>query len=58
MNQLTKISWILGSLLLGVSAVLMSDRSRGANAQRRREEHPIEELAESLKQAWAGHHIP
>jgi hypothetical protein len=50
-----KFSWIFGSLLLGISAVLMCDRSR---TMRRRRDRPVEQMAESLKQAWAGHHIP
>lgn len=58
MNNLQRVSWILGAVLLGASAVILFQRSEESRGQRRRinEEHPVEELAEELKAAWAGYH--
>jgi hypothetical protein len=54
MNHLSRISAILGGLLVIASAyVVASQRS-----QPRKQKVPVEQLAESLKQAWAGRHIP
>ena len=54
MNHLSRISAILGGLLVIASAyVVASQRSLP-----RKQKIPVEQLAESLKQAWAGRHIP
>ena len=55
MNHLQRVSYILGSLLVGLAAwMIVSDRRvRGL-----RTSPPVEKLAEDLKQAWAGHHTP
>ncbi len=58
MSHLQRISWILGTLLLGASALVVysGDIQRARN--RRGRQVPVEQLAETLKEAWAGHHTP
>ncbi len=62
MSHLQKISWILGTVLIGASAVLLyqkeeeTERSRSRGGQP--EHQPVEEMAEHLKEAWAGYHTP
>ena len=60
MSYLQRISWIVGSALLGFSAVVVLQRSDSAERLRKRqsEQPPVEELAANLKQAWAGYHTP
>jgi hypothetical protein len=44
-----------------MSAVLAFQRNSAqqrVNRARRAAEAPVEQLADNLKQAWAGHHIP
>jgi hypothetical protein len=56
MNHLERVSSILGALLVGVATwIIVSDR-RAAHA--RAAHPPVEKLAEDLKHAWAGRHIP
>ena len=60
MSHLERVACIIGTILIGTAAYLIiSDRQRNESrsASRRGErEHPVEELAEELKQAWAGYH--
>jgi hypothetical protein len=59
MSNLERAASIIGALLLGTAGYLIiSDRQRSAGNQstRRQQEQPVEELAEELKQAWAGYH--
>lgn len=59
MSDLERISSIVGTILLGTAAYLIfSDRQESARRSRsgQEQEHPVEELAEELKQAWSGYH--
>ncbi len=52
MNHLQRVSYILGTMLLGVSAlILWGDYNR-------RHRPPVAKLAEDLKSAWAPYHTP
>lgn len=52
MNHLERVSYILGTLLIGLAGwIVVSDR-------RARFQPPVEKLAEDLKQAWAPYHTP
>jgi hypothetical protein len=52
MNHLQRVSYILGSLLVGLAAwMIVSER-------RTRAHPPVEKLADDLKHAWAGYHTP
>lgn len=55
MNHLQRVSYILGSLLVGLAAwMIVSDRrARAFHAH-----PPVEKLAEDLQHAWAGYHTP
>jgi hypothetical protein len=60
MSHLQRVSCIIGTLLLGISATLLFQK-KSAALQRpvRRGKHvPVEELAEDLKHAWADRHTP
>jgi uncharacterized membrane protein YccC len=56
MNHLERVSYILGTLLVGLAGwIIFSDRKAG----RARALHPpVEKLAQDLKQAWAEYHTP
>jgi hypothetical protein len=55
MSHLQRVASILGTLLVGVAAYLIiSDRS--ASNRRSAKRPQVEELAETLKQAWSGYH--
>ena len=55
MNHLERLSYILGTLLIGVAGwVIVSERK----AARLRSAPPVEKLAENLQRAWAGYHTP
>ena len=64
MSHLERVACIVGTALIGTAAYLViSDRrakqSRSVGNDRNsrgEQEHPVEELAEELKQAWAGYH--
>jgi uncharacterized protein (UPF0297 family) len=60
MSHLERAAAIVGTILIGTAAYLVvSDRrrSQSRSASRKGEqEHPVEELAEELKHAWAGYH--
>ena len=58
MLHLHRISWIIGTVLLGASAVVMFTRRQSTVRTRARRVQDVERLAEDLKQAWAGHHTP
>lgn len=59
MSHLQRISWILGSLLIGLSATLLYQREGAARRVRRAADNvPVDKLADNLKQAWAGYHTP
>lgn len=53
MNHLERVSYILGTLLIGIAGwIVLSDRrSRAAHP-------PVDKLAGALKQAWAAYHTP
>lgn len=55
MKHLERVSYILGSLLVGLAGwmIISEGRSRGS-----RTHAPVEQLVENLKHAWAGHHRP
>jgi uncharacterized membrane protein YccC len=54
-NHLERVASILGTLLMGVAAyIVISDRK--ARAIQARSAPAVEEMAEDLKEAWAGHH--
>ena len=55
MSHLQRVASILGTVLLGMAAYLVISENR-ENRGRRSGQPPVEELAEELKQAWAGHH--
>ncbi len=60
MSHLERAAAIVGAILIGTAAYLIvSDRRNNGSrsgSKRRNDEHPVEELAEELKQAWAGYH--
>ncbi len=62
MSHLERVASIIGTILMGTAAYIIisdrqEDRSAGSRNRRRwQQEHPVEELAEELKQAWAGYH--
>ena len=60
MSHLERAASIIGTILIGTAAYLIiADRQRNQirSASRKGEqEHPVEELADELKQAWAGYH--
>jgi hypothetical protein len=55
---LERISFIVGTLLIGITAFLVVSERQARNQQRRGNPQPVEKLAEDLKQAWAGYHTP
>ena len=54
--NLQRLSYLLGSLLLGVSAVLIFRGQASSSAARRKERLPVDKLAEPLQKAWEGYH--
>lgn len=57
MNSFERISCLLGSLLLGVSAMLIFKRQQQIGERSvRQASAPVEELAEPLQKAWEGYH--
>jgi hypothetical protein len=54
MKHLERVSAILGGLLVIASAYLVSSRQAAA----RKQKVPVEQLAKTLKEAWADRHIP
>ena len=60
MSHLERVASIVGTILIGTAAYLViSDRqSRESRSASRKgeQDHPVEELADELKQAWAGYH--
>ena len=60
MSHLERVASIVGTILIGTAAYLViSDRRDNENRRRSNrgeQEHPVEELADELKQAWAGYH--
>lgn len=63
MSNLEKISFYIGSALLGFSLVALINRQREANAANavrraanRANNAPVEVLADTLKEAWAPYH--
>ncbi|MBV9404071.1 MAG: hypothetical protein JO211_01925 [Acidobacteriaceae bacterium] len=55
MNHLERVSSIVGTLLIGIAAFLIVSE-RGVHRARHSKQPPVGELAEELKQAWAGYH--
>jgi hypothetical protein len=54
MNHLERVSYILGTLLVGLAGwIIFSDRKSA-----RKSHAPVDKLAEDLKQAWASYHTP
>jgi hypothetical protein len=58
MSHLQRVSYILGALLLGVSASLVLGRNGSVARRRAARRLPVEQLAQNLKQAWAPYHTP
>ncbi len=63
MSHLQRISCILGAVLLGAAAVLLSQKDDAGSAVRRGRRKlagdvPVDKLAEDLKSAWAIYHTP
>jgi hypothetical protein len=56
-NHLERVASILGTLLIGVAAYIVIADTKAREA-REQSTPPVEELAEHLKEAWAGHHNP
>ena len=60
MSHLERVATIVGAILIGTAAYLIiSDRQRNESRSAARKgegDHPVEELAEELKQAWSGYH--
>ena len=56
MNHLEKVGYILGTLLVGVSAYLVVSNKKAEARARRRNSPPVEELAHTLQEAWSGYH--
>lgn len=54
MTHLERAASIIGALLVGIAAYLVVTE-RKLNRSRRNQP-PVEELAQELKQAWAGYH--
>jgi hypothetical protein len=55
-SHLQRIGYILGTLLIGISAYLVwNDRTSGVRS-RRRSKPPVDELAHELQDAWSGYH--
>lgn len=55
-SHLQRLSYILGTLLIGVSTYIALSKRKAANEMRRRNQRPVEELAEDLQQAWSVYH--
>ncbi len=59
-SHLERVASIVGTILIGTSAYLIisdrQERERRSALRRAQESLPVEELAEELKQAWAGYH--
>jgi len=55
-SHLQRVASIVGTLLIGVAAYLIVLDRTGVERARREAELPVEELADELKQAWAGYH--
>jgi hypothetical protein len=55
-SHLQRLSYILGTLLIGVSTYLVLNDRRAANNARRRNQRPVTELAHDLQQAWSAYH--
>ena len=61
MSHLERVASIVGTILIGTAAyIVISDRQENRSAKSRnkrhwQQEHPVEELAEELKQAWSGY---
>jgi hypothetical protein len=56
MSSLQRWAGLLGTLLLVATCFVVSRESR--SQARRRSSPPVEELAQNLGEAWAGHHTP
>jgi hypothetical protein len=56
MSNAQRISYLLGSLLLGLSAVLMIKRPQTKGRAARAAHKPVEELVTPLQQAWGAYH--
>jgi hypothetical protein len=56
MSSLQRWAGLLGTLLLAAACFVLS--REGRTQTRRRWNPPVEELAEELGEAWAGHHTP
>ena len=56
MNQWERLAFYTGGILLAIAAgVIFGEAGR---ARRFKRQPPVDELAERLKQAWAGYHTP
>ena len=60
MSHIQRAAGIVGALLLGVSVTLVArgNEEQERSSPARRSDRQIDELADELKQAWAGHHTP
>ncbi|MBV8707936.1 MAG: hypothetical protein JO185_25845 [Acidobacteriaceae bacterium] len=60
MSHLERVATIVGTILIGTAAYLVishrQERESRSGSRRRKQEQPVEELAEELKHAWAGYH--
>lgn len=59
MSNLERLCCVAGVALIGMSAVLLCNRDsqrRQTSGTGRKHQPPVEQLAENLKEAWAGHH--
>lgn len=56
MSHLHRLATIVGTLLVGVSAYLIVSERSSSVRTRGRNQPPVEELASTLKGAWAPYH--
>ena len=56
MSKLERFSAVVGMLLMGVAAYIVSVDRKAMKQRISETPPPVEEMGEKLKQAWAGHH--
>jgi hypothetical protein len=56
-SHFQRVSCVLGTLLVGVSAFLIFSERRSVSESRRHPNTPpVEDLAQALQEAWSGYH--
>ena len=54
-SHLQRLGYILGTLLIGISTVIVVNNRRSSSS-RQRNHRPVDELAQDLQQAWSVYH--